>query len=133
MTLKIDPANNTPIYEQVINQIKYSIATGELAPDEPIPSIRQLSLRLLINPNTVIRAYRELEREGVIEMRRGLGAYVTRKARDLCGDERKKIITQKLAQAIAEALDSRLSVEDVQRIITEQLEHATNGNRHQHS
>jgi GntR family transcriptional regulator len=129
MTLKIDPANNTPIYEQVINQIKYGIATGELAPDEPIPSIRQLSLRLLINPNTVIRAYRELEREGVIEMRRGLGAFVTRKAPDLCGGERKKIITQKLGQAIAEALDSRLSVEDIRRIIAVQLERAAKGHR----
>ena len=129
MTLKIDPANNTPIYEQVINQIKYSIATGELAPNEPIPSIRQLSLRLLINPNTVIRAYRELEREGVIEMRRGLGAFVTRKAPDLCGDERKKIITQRLGQAISEALDSKLSEENIRRIIENLLERAAKGRK----
>jgi GntR family transcriptional regulator len=129
MALKIDPANNTPIYEQVIHQIKYGIATGELAPDEAIPSIRQLSLRLLINPNTVIRAYRELEREGVIEMRRGLGAFVTRKAPDLCGDERRKIIRQKLGQAIKEALDSRLSVEEVREIISTQLERIVKGRR----
>lgn len=120
--MEINPANNTPIYEQVIHQIKFSIAVGSVRPGNPIPSIRQLAMNLLINPNTVARAYRDLEREGVIEMRRGLGAFVAPGAVQLCRDERKKIISQKVRTVLTEAAEAGFSLDEMEKLAQQELE-----------
>ena len=74
--MPVDPHSHVPIYEQIVEHIHGRIATGVFRPDEPLPSIRALALELLVNPNTVQRAYQELERQGLVYMRKGLGVFV---------------------------------------------------------
>lgn len=81
MFRKPNPTSGVPIYVQVMEQIKHLIETGALAPGEQLPSVRGLAETLVMNPNTVIKVYRELETEGVLEIRHGLGAFVTARRR----------------------------------------------------
>jgi len=77
LPISINPNSHVPIYQQIVDHIRRSVAAGVYRPGEPIPSLRQLALDLLVNPNTVQRAYEQLEREGLIQARRGLGMFVT--------------------------------------------------------
>ena len=77
MFSKANPLSGVPVYLQLMEQVKHAIETGALRPGEQIPAIRKVAEDLVMNPNTVAKAYRELEHEGVIEMRKGLGAFVT--------------------------------------------------------
>ena len=81
MLFRPNPASGVPIYLQLMEQVKHSIETGALRPGEQLPGIRPLAEELVINPNTVAKAYRELEHEGVIELRHGAGAFVSGAAR----------------------------------------------------
>ena len=81
MLFRPNPSSGVPIYLQLMEQVKHSIETGALRPDEQLPGIRPLAEELVINPNTVAKAYRELEHEGVIELRHGAGAFVSANAR----------------------------------------------------
>ena len=76
VVLTVDPRSGVPIYLQVIEQVKRSVALGVLAAGEQLPTVKQLALDLTINPNTVAKAYRELERDGVIETSPGRGSFV---------------------------------------------------------
>jgi GntR family transcriptional regulator len=78
--LRPNPASGVPIYIQLMEQVKHSVETGALRPGEQLPGIRPLAEELVINPNTVAKAYRELEHEGVIELRHGAGAFVSANA-----------------------------------------------------
>ena len=82
----IDPRSKAPIYEQLREQLRWQIAMGFLAPDEPLPSVRALSAELGINPNTIQKAYREMEQEGLIYSQPGRGSFVT----PATGEQRKK-------------------------------------------
>jgi len=77
MLFKPNPSSGVPIYLQLMEQVKHSIETGALRPGEQLPGIRPLAEELVINPNTVAKAYRELEHEGIIELRHGAGAFVS--------------------------------------------------------
>jgi GntR family transcriptional regulator len=77
MLLNLDPRSNTPIWEQVVHQIKELILREVLLPEDKLPSVRELSSSILINPNTVSKAYQELERQGIIETLRGKGTFVS--------------------------------------------------------
>ena len=77
MLIAINPSDSRPIYHQIMDEIRRSLVVGTLAPDDPLPSVRQLAGELRINPNTVQQAYRELEREGLVHVRRGLGTFVS--------------------------------------------------------
>src|ERR687892_1121341 len=81
MLFRPNPSSGVPIYLQLMEQVKHAIETGALKPGEQLPSIRPLAEELVINPNTVAKAYRELEHEGVIELRQGAGAFVSPTAR----------------------------------------------------
>jgi GntR family transcriptional regulator len=81
MLLRPNPSSGVPIYLQLMEQVKHAIETGALRPGEQLPGIRPLAEELVINPNTVAKAYRELEHEGVIELRHGAGAFVAAAAR----------------------------------------------------
>ena len=76
MILRIDPTGAVPVSEQIAEQIRFAIATGRLEPDEKLPSVRALARDLLVNPNTVAKVYRDLEREGILRTRPGSGAFV---------------------------------------------------------
>jgi len=77
MLFRPNPSSGVPIYLQLMEQVKHGIETGALRPGEQLPGIRPLAEELVINPNTVAKAYRELEHEGVIELRQGAGAFVS--------------------------------------------------------
>jgi GntR family transcriptional regulator len=81
MLLRPNPSSGVPIYLQLMEQVKHSIETGALRPGEQLPGIRPLAEELVINPNTVAKAYRELEHAGVIELRHGAGAFVASNGR----------------------------------------------------
>ena len=81
MLFRPNPSSGVPIYLQLMEQVKHSIETGALRPGEQLPGIRPLAEELVINPNTVAKAYRELEHEGIIELRHGAGAFVSATAR----------------------------------------------------
>jgi GntR family transcriptional regulator len=77
MQIHLDPGDGVPIYRQIVQQVKYLVAAGRLRPGEELPPIRALAERLVINPNTVARAYRELERDGVVTKRSTTGTFVS--------------------------------------------------------
>ena len=74
--LRLNPLSGTPLYLQLVDHVKHSIATGAITAGEQLPSVRKMAEDLLINPNTVVRAYRDLEREGIVELRHGSGVFV---------------------------------------------------------
>ena len=81
MLFRPNPASGVPIYLQLMEQVKHAIETGALRPGDQLPGIRPLAEQLVVNPNTVAKAYRELEHEGVVELRQGAGAFVTQQTR----------------------------------------------------
>jgi GntR family transcriptional regulator len=101
--LHISTHDGVPIYLQIVNQVKYLVASGRLAPGEELPPIRTLAEQLLINPNTVARAYRELELAGMVTKRRTAGTYVSGSGSPLARRERLKIITERIDNLLAEA------------------------------
>src|SRR3954447_4606343 len=81
MLFRPNPSSGVPIYLQLMEQVKHSIETGALRPGEQLPGIRPLAEELVINPNTVAKAYRELEHEGIVELRQGTGAFIANRGR----------------------------------------------------
>src|SRR6478609_3733342 len=96
MDIHIAPHDGTPIYLQIVNQVKYLVASGRLTTGAELPAIRVLAEQLLVNPNTVARAYRELELAGVVEKRRTAGTYVSDAASPLARRERLRIVTERI-------------------------------------
>jgi GntR family transcriptional regulator len=113
MQLHVSPADGVPIYLQIVNQVKYLVSSGRLAAGEELPPIRTLAEQLLINPNTVARAYRELELAGVVEKRRTTGTYVSGGASPLARRERLKILGRRVDALLAEARQMDVSLDDV--------------------
>src|ERR671911_734433 len=113
MHLRVNPTDGVPIYLQIVNQVKYLVASGRMAAGEELPPIRTLAEQLLINPNTVARAYRELELAGVVEKRRTAGTYVSGGASPLSRRERVKILGRRVDALLAEARQMNVSLDDV--------------------
>jgi GntR family transcriptional regulator len=104
INLSIQTGSNTPIYKQITDQVRLGVAAGKLAVDEQLPSIRALAERLVINPNTVARAYADLAREGLIESRAGRGVFVTRKRKMFTREEGWRRLEPLMAAVIGEAM-----------------------------
>jgi GntR family transcriptional regulator len=113
MHIHISPGDKLPIYLQIVTQVKYLVASGRLTPGEELPPIRVLAEQLLINPNTVARAYRELEQAGVVTKRRTAGTYVSDTGSPLARRERLKILTERIDALLAEAHQMNIDVEEV--------------------
>src|SRR5262245_41669441 len=109
MLLDIEPKSQVSIWQQIVNQVTSAIASGALEQGTPIPRVREVAGLHQINPNTVAKAYQELQRRGVVEARRGMGMEVTADARDSCRLERQKIVRDRIRQALREAVSSALS------------------------
>lgn len=105
--------DGVPIYLQIVNQVKYLVASGRLAAGEELPPIRTLAEQLQVNPNTVARAYRELERDGLVTKRRTAGTYVSGAGSPLARRERLKILIERLDVLLAEARQLGVSTEEV--------------------
>jgi GntR family transcriptional regulator len=113
LQLHISTKDGVPIYVQIVNQVKYLVAAGRLAPGEEIPPIRTLAEQLVVNPNTVAKAYHELEREGVVTKRHGSGTYISDSGSPLARRERVKIITQRVDALLAEARHMDVPLKEV--------------------
>jgi GntR family transcriptional regulator len=103
MQIRISPTDGVPTYLQIVNQVKYLVAAGRLGPGEELPPIRTLAERLMINPNTVARAYRELEVAGVVVKRGTTGTFVSASGSPLARRERVRILTDRIDALLAEA------------------------------
>lgn len=113
MQIHIAANNGVPIYQQIVNQVKYLVASGRLKVGAELPPIRALAEQLIINPNTVARAYRELESSGVVEKRSTAGTFVSDCKSPLARSERIKILSQKLDALLVESQQLNVSIEDL--------------------
>jgi GntR family transcriptional regulator len=120
--LHITTSDGLPIYLQIVNQVKYLVASSRLEPGEELPPIRVLAERLSINPNTVARAYRELEAEGVVEKRRTAGTYVSAARSRLTRRERTRIVAERIDVLLAEARQLGIGLPEVLELIRERYE-----------
>jgi len=121
MQFQIDSASRTPIYRQLVGQIREAVARGRLAPEERLPSVRDLSRQLVINPNTVARVYTELEREGVLNTRPGLGVFVAQPRNDLTKRARKDRLTALVDQLLTEAVHLGISADEALALVSERM------------
>lgn len=119
MQINITTHDKVPIYLQVVNQIRYQVAAGRLAAGEELPPIRVLAEKLVVNPNTIARAYRELELAGIVEKRRTAGTFVSDQGSPLARRERMKILTERIDQLLAEALQMDVSLDDVIKLVNQ--------------
>ena len=119
MRLHISPKDGVPIYQQIVTQIKHMVASRRLRPGDEVPPIRVLAEQLLINPNTVARAYRDLEAAGILTSRRGSGTQVADKGSPLAHTERLRVLTERVEGLLVEADQLDFSVEDVIELIRE--------------
>lgn len=108
--------NGLPIYLQIVNQIKYLVSSGRLTAGEELPPIRALAEKLVVNPNTVARAYRELEGAGIVEKRRTAGTYVSDQGSPLARRERLKILSERIDALLAEARQMDIGFEEVVKL-----------------
>ena len=121
MLLRPNPASGVPIYLQLMEQVKHAIEIGALRVGEQLPGIRPLAEELVINPNTVAKAYRELEHEGVIELRHGAGAFVSRDARPEKLTEKLRAGQAIVADAVERLRARGLSAEEIRRLFEADL------------
>lgn len=113
MDYRIDSKSGVPFYRQIIEQVKFAIARGDLGPGDQLPTVRQLSVDLSINPNTVIRAYKEMEIEGLLETHQGSGTFVTSQRPEIDHLERQRMLDQILTELLARASSYGLSLDEV--------------------
>jgi GntR family transcriptional regulator len=123
MFFAIEFSDGLAIYEQIVRQVKYAVAGGALKPGELIPSVRELARELAINPNTVARAYRELQGDRVLDSVRGTGLEVASGAAERCRNERIKLIRARLKQVLAEAKRSGLDAAELRTLVDKELGH----------
>mgnify|MGYP001205407562 CR=1 FL=1 len=108
MQIQIDHASDRAVYQQIIDQVRRDIALGRLRTGEKLPTVRQLAGQLLINPNTIAKAYRTLEQDKIIVTRSGAGAYIAPLSSNLSGEVRERIIRQQLERLAVEAVHMQI-------------------------
>ena len=122
MIIKPNPSLGVPIYLQLVEQVKHAIETGALRPGDQLPGIRPLAEELVINANTVAKAYRELEREGVVELKHGAGAFIADIGPARQGSAERFRGAQPLVAETVEQLRARgLSDEEIRRLFEAEL------------
>ena len=121
MIFRFNPSLGVPIYLQLMEQVKHAIETGALRAGEQLPGMRPLAEELVINPNTVAKAYRELEHEGVIELRHGAGAFVTGQARAKKATDKVRAGQAIVAEAIEKLRSRGVTEEEIRRLFEAEL------------
>ena len=122
MFFSIDPNNGLAIYEQIVRQVKFAIAEGTLQPGQLLPSVRVLSQRLTVNPNTIARAFQQLQVDGALEPLRGRGLVVCNDATESCRVARHSILEERLKTALTEAMHGGLTAKELRKIVLQQIE-----------
>ena len=121
MLFRTNPSLGVPIYLQLMEQVRHAIETGALRPGEQLPGIRPLAEELVINPNTVAKAYRELEHEGIIELRHGAGAFVTQQASARKTTDKLRAAQAIVATAVEKLHAKGVSDEEIRRLFEAEL------------
>ena len=121
MFFQIDPHNGLAIYDQIVRQVKFAVAGGVLRSGELVPSVRELARELAINPNTIARAYRQLQDDNVLETVRGTGLEVAVGAGERCRSERMKLIRARVRQVFNEARQSLLDAGQLRELVEKEL------------
>ncbi len=119
MQYAISPTTGVPIYQQLIDQIAAGVARGQLRPNERLPSVRELSQTLVVNPNTVARAYTELEREGVLYTRPGLGVFVAEAPQPVAKRTRRERLLKLIDPLLVEAVRLGCTADELVELISE--------------
>lgn len=122
MQFLCDTTSRTPIYRQLIEQVRAGVAKGRLQPGERLPSVRQLSRELVVNPNTIARAYTELERDGTLITQQGRGVFVAEPRNDLTKRARQKQLEEALEQLIVDAIHLGFSEEEFLTLLHKRME-----------
>src|SRR5262245_8700355 len=123
MIFRLAPSSGVPVYLQLIGQVKHAVETGALQPGDQLPTIRRLAEDLVVNPNTVVRAYRELQHEGVIELRHGSGAYISESLTSTRITRKDRTLVESAVERLAAA---GLTEDEIRRL----FEHALISLRH---
>ena len=121
MFIHIDLGSELAIYDQIVRQVKFAVADEAVKAGELVPSVRELARELTVNPNTVARAYRQLQADGVLESVRGTGLSVAQGATSQCRGERMTLIRARLRQVLLEAKHSRMNGESLRELIGQEL------------
>jgi len=121
MFTKPNPTSGVPIYVQIMEQIKHAIETGAVRPGDQLPGIRNLAETLVINPNTVAKVYRELEHEGVLDLRHGMGAYVTDKGHSRSRTNKVQAAQPLVKQLVDKLRKQGLSEDEIKRLFEAEL------------
>ena len=121
MLFRTNPSSGVPIYLQLMEQVKHAIETGALRPGEQLPGIRPLAEELVMNPNTVAKAYRELEHQGVIELRHGAGAFVSATAQPKKAAEKVRAGQAIVAEAVEKLHKRGVTDEEIRRLFEAEL------------
>lgn len=119
--LQIDDRSGVPVYRQMMDQLKYYVAGGTLRVGDQLPSIRELASALAVNPTTVVKAYTELERDGIIEMRHGKGAFVAEAAEALAPAEQEQALRRTARQLALEAAQLKVPAPRVLAVVRDEL------------
>src|SRR5689334_13252175 len=121
MFVHVDVRNGLAVYDQIVRQVKFAVADGALRTGELVPSVRELARELAINPNTIARAYRQLQDDRVLSPIRGEGLEVMVGAAERCRSERLKLIRARLKQVFTEARQSRLDIDELRSLVEKEL------------
>lgn len=127
--IRVDATSFVPIYEQIKQEFVRLAATGRLKAGEPLPSIRDLAAEIIVNPNTVARAYRELEQDGVIATQRGRGSFVADRARPDAERDIKAHLGRVMDRAVAEARKYDLGEGAILELFEDRLRRSADGKR----
>lgn len=117
MDISINLSDGVPIYRQIVNQVKYLVASGLLQPGEELPPIRTLALQLKVTPNTIVKAYGDLEISGVIHKRQGSGTFVSDTRPQLAIRERRRVIEQRIDALLAEAHQLNFTADEILKMV----------------
>jgi GntR family transcriptional regulator len=123
MLISLDPQDTRPIYVQIVDEVRRALVLGTLGPDDPLPSVRDLAVKLRVNPNTVSQAYRDLERQGMVYVRRGQGTYASPGRTD--GKERHNLAEEVARRALHDARRNGLSTDELVDAIRTHHQRAT--------
>ncbi len=122
MQVRISDRDGVPVYVQLVSQIKYLVSSGRLTPGEQLPPVRKLAEQLVVNPNTVARAYRELESEGVVTCRRGAGVFVADGVSPLARREQNRILAERVDVLVTEARQMKVDLDTLVAIVRRRYE-----------
>jgi GntR family transcriptional regulator len=125
LVLSIDAKSGVPFYRQIIEQVKFAVASGDLKPGDQLPTVRQLAVDISINPNTVIRAYRELEFEGLLDSQQGSGTFVSDKQPEIDAVERQRMLDQIITELLARASAYGFTLEEVLQGVRQRKEESS--------